>query len=66
VCDVYDALVSPRVYRAAWSHEAALDLLREETGTAFDARCVRALEAVLGREHLELQFMPLRVATASL
>src|SRR5206468_2856536 len=22
VCDVYDALVSPRVYREAWSHEA--------------------------------------------
>jgi putative nucleotidyltransferase with HDIG domain len=66
VCDVYDALVSPRVYRAAWSHEAALDLLREETGTTFDARCVKALESVLGREQLERQFTPLRVAAASL
>ena len=50
VCDVYDALVAPRVYRAAWSHEAALALLRDEAGTAFDERCVAALERVLERE----------------
>jgi putative nucleotidyltransferase with HDIG domain len=48
VCDVYDALVSPRVYRAAWSVERALGLLRDETGTAFDERCVEALVGVLG------------------
>jgi putative nucleotidyltransferase with HDIG domain len=47
VCDVYDALVSPRVYRDAWSHDAALRLLREESGTAFDPACVEALEKVL-------------------
>ena len=29
VCDVYDALVSPRVYREAWSHERAIALLRD-------------------------------------
>jgi HD-GYP domain-containing protein (c-di-GMP phosphodiesterase class II) len=47
VCDVYDALVSDRVYRAAWSKSEALELLRRETGTGFDERCVRALEAVV-------------------
>jgi HD-GYP domain-containing protein (c-di-GMP phosphodiesterase class II) len=47
VCDVYDALISFRVYRPAWTHEAAIDLLRSEAGTAFDARCVTALEKVL-------------------
>ncbi len=47
VCDVYDALVSHRVYRPAWSQERALGLLREESGTAFDASCVAALERVL-------------------
>ena len=26
VCDVYDALVSPRVYREAWTHERAIGL----------------------------------------
>jgi putative nucleotidyltransferase with HDIG domain len=47
VADVYDALVSPRVYRPAWTHEHALALLHQERGTAFDPRCVDALEAVL-------------------
>ncbi|HWB21320.1 MAG TPA: HD-GYP domain-containing protein [Gaiellaceae bacterium] len=50
VCDVYDALISPRVYRPAWSHEQAMSLLRAETGTAFDERCVTALESVLRGE----------------
>jgi HD-GYP domain-containing protein (c-di-GMP phosphodiesterase class II) len=53
VCDVYDALLSARVYRAAWSHEQALSLLRDSAGTEFDASCVDALERVLAREHGE-------------
>jgi putative nucleotidyltransferase with HDIG domain len=65
VCDVYDALVSARVYRDAWSHEAALQLLRDETGTAFDARCVAALEALLGKAKPAQDLATLRVATAS-
>ena len=47
VCDVYDALISKRVYRDAWSHEDAMALLRCESGTAFDERCVEALERVI-------------------
>ena len=47
VCDVYDALVSARVYRPAWEHERALSLLRDEANVAFDARCIEALERVL-------------------
>jgi HD-GYP domain-containing protein (c-di-GMP phosphodiesterase class II) len=47
VCDVYDALVSDRVYRPAWTRDQALDLLRSEADVAFDARCVTALERVL-------------------
>jgi putative nucleotidyltransferase with HDIG domain len=50
VCDVYDALISTRVYRDAWSHERAVSLLREESGSSFDAKCVAALERVLSRE----------------
>jgi putative nucleotidyltransferase with HDIG domain len=49
-CDVYDALISPRVYRGAWSHEQALAFLHEHAGTAFDPRVVTALEQVLERE----------------
>ena len=48
VCDVYDALVSDRVYRAAWTPERAFELLRGDAGTAFDERCVEALATVLG------------------
>jgi putative two-component system response regulator len=51
VCDVYDSLVSQRVYREAWSHERAAALLRAGSGTLFDARCVETLERVLGNEH---------------
>jgi putative nucleotidyltransferase with HDIG domain len=47
VCDVYDALVSDRVYRAAWTPEQAFELLHAETGAAFDPRCVEALAKVL-------------------
>lgn len=47
VCDVYDALVSPRVYRAAWSPRRAVSLLHNETGTSFDPRCVAALVSVV-------------------
>jgi putative nucleotidyltransferase with HDIG domain len=50
VCDVYDALVSDRVYREAWTRERALELLRKDTGSAFDGRCVWALQRVLGAE----------------
>jgi HD-GYP domain-containing protein (c-di-GMP phosphodiesterase class II) len=57
-CDVYDALISPRVYRPAWTHSKAIALLRSEIGTAFDARCVNALEQVLAQERGETMTRP--------
>jgi putative nucleotidyltransferase with HDIG domain len=50
VCDVYDALISTRVYRHAFTHDQAIGILREEAGTKLDRRCVAALERVLARE----------------
>jgi len=50
VADVYDALTADRVYREAWSAESALELLRKDTGTAFDQVAVAALEATLGSQ----------------
>jgi HD domain-containing protein len=50
VCDVYDALISTRVYREAWTHEKAIAHLRTESRKQFDPRCVAALERVLDRE----------------
>lgn len=52
VCDVYDALVSPRVYRGAWSPGKALCLLHDESGTAFDPRCVAALVHVVSLDSI--------------
>lgn len=43
VADVFDALVSERPYRSAWPAEQALDYLRANVGTKFDARAVEAL-----------------------
>lgn len=49
-CDVYDALISTRVYRDAWTPAQALAKLKAEEGTAFDGRCVAALERVVSNE----------------
>lgn len=43
VCDVYDALVSDRVYRKAWAPERAFALLEEESH-AYDQTVVAALK----------------------
>ena len=53
VCDVFDALLSRRVYRPAWTLEKALELLSRESGTSFDPACVEALERVIEREQGE-------------
>jgi HD-GYP domain-containing protein (c-di-GMP phosphodiesterase class II) len=40
VVDVYDALVSTRRYREAWSSERALEYIRKSAGTHFDPQIV--------------------------
>ena len=63
VCDVYDALVSKRAYRPAWTREQALELLRDESGAAFDPRCVAALERLVGYEREAVALVELRAAS---
>jgi HD-GYP domain-containing protein (c-di-GMP phosphodiesterase class II) len=63
VCDVYDALVSRRAYRPAWSREQALSLLRDESGVGFDSRCVAALERIVGVERDAVARVELRAAS---
>jgi hypothetical protein len=46
-CDVYDALLSERVYRPGWTQERSLALLHADAGTKFDPRCIEALQRVL-------------------
>ena len=45
VADVYDALVSKRVYKPGLSHEEARRLIQEEAGQHFDPRVVEAFMA---------------------
>jgi putative two-component system response regulator len=42
VADVYDALISQRVYKAAFSHDLARGIIAQEPGTQFDPDVVEA------------------------
>ena len=42
LADVYDALTTKRVYKKAFSHEKARDIILEDTGSHFDPDIVRA------------------------
>lgn len=43
VADVYDALISARVYKPAYSHEQAISIISEGVGLHFDPDIVKAL-----------------------
>lgn len=47
IADVYDALISRRVYKPAMSHEAAMEIILKGRGSHFDPAIV---EALLGAE----------------
>lgn len=47
LCDVFDALSNPRVYKEAWSIESVLELIRKERGEHFDPKVVDAFFARL-------------------
>jgi len=55
IADVYDALISKRVYKEGFSHNDAVGMILSERGTHFDPDIVDAFE------HLENEF--LRIAT---
>ena len=40
VADVFDALTSKRIYKEAMSFEEAIDIIKQESGTHFDPKCV--------------------------
>jgi len=49
IVDVYDALVSQRVYKPPFSHEEAMKIIAEDAGKKFDAGIV---EDLLKRDHI--------------
>ena len=46
VADVYDALISDRVYKKAMPKEKALEIIYNEAGTHFDPHIVRILQCI--------------------
>ncbi len=46
VADVYDALISLRVYKKPLSHDRAADIIRNGRGTHFDPEIVAIFEAL--------------------
>jgi len=46
VADVYDALISKRVYKPAFTHETAIELIRQGSGEHYDPDVVDALLAI--------------------
>ena len=49
IADVYDALVSARVYKAAFPYAEAVKMIVEGRGTQFDPILTDTLERVQGR-----------------
>ena len=56
---------STRVYRPPWTAQRAIALLREQSGTAFDPRCIETLELLIG-EQLPAETAAARVGAAAL
>jgi putative two-component system response regulator len=46
VADVYDALISHRVYKPPYTHEEAVEIIRQGGGTQFDPDVVAAFLAL--------------------
>ena len=46
IADVYDALTSQRSYKRAYSHEEAIDIMRQDVGTQFDPALFPIFEEV--------------------
>ena len=47
IADVYDALVTPRVYKAAMPHHEATEVMARETGKHFDPRMLKCFLELL-------------------
>ena len=50
VIDVFDALISDRPYRKAWTKERAIEYIRTESGTHFDPEVVTTFLAMMENE----------------
>lgn len=51
VCDVYDALTTPRPYRDAWTSEKALEFIEAESGKYFDPGIAKVFVKMMKEEN---------------
>ena len=58
VCDVYDALISARPYKEAWTHEEAVAEITRQSGRHFDPEVVPAFLHVTRRRDASRQDSP--------
>ena len=58
--DFYDALTMDRVYRPAFSHEKAMEMMREQRGKAFDPQIVDCFD----QHHIDLLALRLSITEA--
>lgn len=49
VADMYDALVSARVYKTKWTHEQAIEEIQRQSGEYFDPVVVEAFLSIQGK-----------------
>jgi putative two-component system response regulator len=49
IADVYDALISKRPYKKAFTHEEAMKIIREDSGTHFDPHLIEICEDIFGK-----------------
>ncbi|HEX7980866.1 MAG TPA: HD domain-containing phosphohydrolase [Gemmatimonadaceae bacterium] len=52
IADVYDALTSRRSYKERFTHEKAMDVMRQDRGTAFDPELFDLFEEVMRENNL--------------
>lgn len=55
IADVYDALISKRVYKPPMSHEEAIEIIKQASGKHFDPTIVSAFITISDDIHLTMQ-----------
>ena len=60
VADVFDALVSKRVYKDAFSFEKAMSIIEEDSGTHFDPKVAKAFLAASAEVHAAEEYFEKR------
>ena len=63
ICDVFDALVSPRPYKHAWTEQEAVAELIAQRGRQFDPALVDAFVALLPDVRDELATLSMHAAS---